>query len=163
MRRSAVLAACLAALVFATGGLFDPKPSKVTVNLAGGAGMNPGPTGEDRPVVVLIYRLKSTGAFEQADYFALEANAQATLGGDLLGFDTVAVGPGRRASQDITVEPEAAALGFVAFVREPTGRRWKSTQAMKPGQKLTITVTLGKGGVSVSGKKNSIFSSQADR
>jgi type VI secretion system protein VasD len=160
MRRRAVLVSLAASLVFTTGALFGPKPSKVTINVVGGPGMNPGPNGGDRPVVVMIYRLKSTGAFEQADYFALQGNAGGTLAGDLLGMDTVAVGPGRRASQNITVEPEAAALGFVAFVREPASRRWKSTHAMQPGSQLTITVSLGKGGISLSGRKKSIFSSQ---
>jgi type VI secretion system protein VasD len=159
LRRLAVFVALAASLVFATGGLFDPKPSKLTVNLIGGAGMNPGPNGGDRPVVVMIYRLKSTGAFQQADYFALEGNAAGTLGGDLLGMDSVAVGPGRRASQAITVEVEAAALGFVAFVREPASRRWKSTLPISPGSNLTINVGLGKGGISISSRKNGIFSS----
>ncbi|MGE0500231.1 MAG: type VI secretion system lipoprotein TssJ [Rhizobiaceae bacterium] len=162
MRRRVVLAS-LASLVFNTGALFGPKASKVTVNLVGGAGMNPGPNGGDRPVMVMIYRLRSTGMFEQADYFALEGNASGTLGGDLLGMDSVAVAPGRRASQQITVEPEAAALGFVAFVREPASRRWKSTLAMSPGSQLTITVGLGGAGISLSRRKNSMFSSQSDR
>jgi type VI secretion system protein VasD len=163
MTRRAVLVSLAASLVFTTGALFGPKPSNVTVNLVGGAGMNPGPGGGDRPVVVMIYRLKSTGTFEQADYFALQGNANGTLGGDLLGMDTLAVGPGRRASQKITVEPEAAAIGFVAFVREPANRRWKSTHSISPGSRLTITVALGSGGISLSGRRDSIFSSQEGR
>ena len=58
-----------------------PKPSVITVNLAGGAGMNPGPGGGDRPVTVMILRLKSTGAFNSADYFALQGGAGSALGG----------------------------------------------------------------------------------
>jgi len=163
MRRRAVLAGLAASLVVNTGALFGPKASKVTVNVVGGAGMNPGPNGGDRPVMVLIYRLKSTGMFEQADYFALDANAAGTLGGDLLGMDAVVLAPGRRERQDITVEPEAAALGFAAFVREPASRQWKSTFAISPGSRLTINVALGRGGISVNARKNSIFSSQGDR
>ena len=34
-----------------------PKPSTVTVNLRGEAGMNPGQGGGDRPVTVLLLRL----------------------------------------------------------------------------------------------------------
>lgn len=49
-----------------------PKPSVITVNVTGGAGMNPGPGGGDRPVTVLVMRLKSTGKFNSADYFALQ-------------------------------------------------------------------------------------------
>ena len=164
IRHSAILVFVAASLAFTTGALalFGPKPSKVTVDLVGGAGMNPGPDGTDRPVIVMIYRLKSTGAFQQADYFALQGDASGTLGGDLLGMDTVAVGPGRRASRKITVEPEAAALGFAAFVRDPS-RHWKSTSAISPGSNLTITVALGRGGIAVSSRKNGFFSSQRDR
>ncbi|MEJ6784835.1 type VI secretion system lipoprotein TssJ [Aminobacter sp. Piv2-1] len=125
-----------------------PKPSTVTINMSGQAGMNPGPDGSDRPVTVLVLRLKSTGKFNSADYFALQGDAAAALAGDLLGSDQIAVGPGKPASKTITVEPEATALGFVALVREPTGRTWRTTKSVSPGSTLTIPVTLGKGGIS---------------
>lgn len=126
-----------------------PKPSAVTVNVAGGAGMNPGPGGGDRPVTVLVLRLKSTGKFNSADYFALQGDAAGTLGADLIGSDQIAVGPGKTASKTITVEPEATALGFVALFREPGGRNWRATKSVSPGSKFTANVRLGKGGMSV--------------
>ena len=125
-----------------------PKPSVITVNLAGGAGMNPGPDGGDRPVTVLIMRLKSTGKFNSADYFALQGDAGTALAGDLIGSDQIAVAPGKSASKTITVEPDATALGFVALIREPGGRNWRTTKSVSPGSKFTINVTLGSGGIS---------------
>ena len=70
-------------------------------------------------MTVLIIRLRSAGKFNSADYFALQGDAAGALGGDLIGSDQIAVGPGKTASKTITVEPEATALGFVALVREP--------------------------------------------
>ena len=125
-----------------------PKPSTVTVNVSGQAGMNPGPDGGDRPVTVLVMRLKSTGKFNSADYFALQGDAGSALAGDLIGSDQLSVGPGATAYKTITVEPEATALGFVALVREPTGRTWRTTKSVSPGSTVTITVTLGSGGIS---------------
>jgi type VI secretion system protein VasD len=125
-----------------------PKPSTVTVNLAGQAGMNPGPGGGDRPVTVLIMRLRSTGKFNSADYFALQGDAGSALGGDLIGSDQVAVGPGATASKTITVEPEATALGFVALIREPGGRSWRTSKSVSPGSQITVNVRLGSGGIS---------------
>jgi type VI secretion system protein VasD len=125
-----------------------PKPSVVTVNLVGGPGMNPGPGGGDRPVTVLVMRLSSTGKFNSADYFALQGDPGAALGGDLIGSDQIAVGPGKTASKTITVEPNATALGFVALIREPGGRNWRTTKSVSPGSKFTINVTLGSGGIS---------------
>jgi type VI secretion system protein VasD len=125
-----------------------PKPSVITVNLAGQPGMNPGPGGGDRPVTVLVMRLRSTGKFDSADYFALQGDAGAALGGDLIGSDQIAVGPGKTASKTITVEPDATALGFVALIREPGGRNWRSTRSVSPGSKFTVNVKLGSGGIS---------------
>ncbi|PZV35668.1 type VI secretion system lipoprotein TssJ [Mesorhizobium kowhaii] len=125
-----------------------PKPSVITVNVTGGTGMNPGPGGGDRPVTVLVMRLKSTGKFNSADYFALQGDAGTALAGDLIGSDQIAVGPGKSASKTITVEPDATALGFVALIREPGGRNWRTTKSVSPGSKFTINVTLGSGGIS---------------
>ena len=125
-----------------------PKPSVITINVTGGAGMNPGPGGGDRPVTVLVMRLRSTGKFNSADYFALQGDAGSALAGDLIGSDQIAVGPGKSASKTITVEPDATALGFVALIREPTGRNWRTTKSVSSGSKFTINVSLGSGGIS---------------
>ncbi|RWF75973.1 type VI secretion system lipoprotein TssJ, partial [Mesorhizobium sp.] len=102
-----------------------PKPSVISVNVTGGAGMNPGPGGGDRPVTVLVMRLASTGKFNSADYFALQGDAGSALGADLIGSDSISVAPGKTAAKTITVEPNATALGFVALIREPGGRNWR--------------------------------------
>jgi type VI secretion system protein VasD len=127
-----------------------PKPSAVTINLTGTAGMNPGPDGGDRPVTVLLARLKSVGAFNSADYFALQSGASGALGADLLGIDQVVVGPGGKASKTITFEAEATSLGVIALLRDPTGRTWRTTVGISPGKKITVNVTIGSGGVSAS-------------
>lgn len=110
--------------------------------------MNPGPGGGDRPVTILVMRLKSTGKFNSADYFALQGDTGTALAGDLIGSDQISVGPGKSASKTITVEPDATALGFVALIREPGGRNWRTTKSVSSGSKFTINVTLGSGGIS---------------
>ncbi|TGQ66150.1 type VI secretion system lipoprotein TssJ [Mesorhizobium sp. M00.F.Ca.ET.186.01.1.1] len=125
-----------------------PKPSVITINASGAAGMNPGPGGGDRPVTILVMRLRSTGKFNSADYFALQGDAGSALAGDLIGSDQIAVGPGKSASKTITVEPDATALGFVALIREPGGRNWRTSKSVSPGSKFTINVTVGSGGIS---------------
>lgn len=125
-----------------------PKPSTATINLAGKDGMNAGPDGGARPVTVLIMRLRSTGKFNSADYFALQSDASGTLGGDLIGSDQISVGPGKTASKTLTVEPEAAALGFVALIRDPNGKSWRTTKSVSSGSQFTVNVSIGSGGIS---------------
>lgn len=147
-RRELIVALGATGLLAACKSAGPPKPSVITVNVTGGAGMNPGPGGGDRPVTVLVMRLRSTGKFNSADYFALQGDAGSALGADLIGSDTISVAPGKTAAKTITVEPDAAALGFVALVREPGGRNWRTTKSVSAGSTFTINATLGSGGIS---------------
>jgi type VI secretion system protein VasD len=126
-----------------------PKPAMVTVALKGQPGMNKGPDGTDRPVTVLVLRLKSLGAFNSADYFALQGDPSAALGADLVGLDRIAVAPGASTSKTIGFEPEAPYMGVVALVREPDGRNWRASSPVNPKSKVTKNVTLGPGGLSL--------------
>lgn len=149
MNRREVLIALGATGLVASCQSGPPKPSTITINVAGGPGMNAGPSGGDRPVTVMVYKLKSTAAFNSADYFTLQGNAAGTLGADLVGSDQIAVAPGKTASKTLTVEPEATALGFVALIREPNGKTWRGTKSVSSGSKFTVNVNLGKGGMSL--------------
>lgn len=126
-----------------------PKPTVVNVNLSGGAGMNPGPGGGDRAVTVLLLRLKSVGAFNSADYFALQANAAGAVGADLVGMDQVVVPPGGKVSRTLGFEAEATHLGVVALIREPGGRNWRSSVGIRRGGTMTVNGSVGSGGLRV--------------
>lgn len=147
-RRNAVLVLGAGLLAACQSG--GPKASTVTVNLRGSAGMNPGPDGGDRPLTVLILRLKSTGAFNSADYFAMQGDPGAALGADLLGSDRVTVAPGGAASKTISVEAEATHVGFVALLREPGSRSWRAAVSISPGSTVTLNASISGGGISVS-------------
>jgi len=146
-RRAFLATSAAAALLSACGG--PPKPASVTVAATGGAGMNRGPDGADRPVTLSILRLKDAGSFNSADYFALQEDAAAALGADLVGMDQLVVAPGGSGSKTIAVEPEATSLGIVASLRDPTGKVWRTVTPVKPGSTVTVTVGLGSSGLSV--------------
>jgi type VI secretion system protein VasD len=147
-RRAFLATTAAAALLAACGGA--PKPATVTVAASGGAGMNRGPDGVDRPVTLSILRLKDAGAFNSADYFALQEDAAGALGPDLLGMDQLAVPPGGSVSKTVAVEPEATSLGLMASLRDPAGKTWRTVTPVKPGSTVTVTATLGPSGLAVS-------------
>jgi type VI secretion system protein VasD len=147
-RRAFLATTGAVALLSACGG--PPGPATVTVAATGGAGMNPAPDGADRPVTVTILRLKDAGAFNSADFFALQEDPATALGADLLGMDQLAVPPGGTASKTVSFEPEATLLGLVASLRDPTGKSWRTVTPVKPGSTVTATVTLGASGLGVS-------------
>jgi type VI secretion system protein VasD len=146
-RRAFLATSAAAALLAGCGG--PPKPASVTVAATGGAGMNRGPDGADRPVTLSLMRLKDAGAFNTADYFALQEDAASALGADLLGMDQVVVAPGASVSKTVAVEPEATSLGIIASLRDPTGKVWRTVTPVKPGSTVTVTVGLGSSGLAV--------------
>ena len=145
-RRTFLALAGAAGLLAACGG--PPPPGTVIVNVAGGARMNPGPDGADRPVTVSLLRLRDAGAFNTADPFALQDPAGA-LAADLVGMDQLAVAPGATASKAVTMEPEATQLGILASFRDPAGKVWRTAVPVAAGDALVLTVTLGPGGLAV--------------
>jgi len=149
MNRRAFLATTAAAGLLSACGGGPPGPAAVTVAVTGGAGMNPGPDGADRPVTLTILRLKDAGAFNAADFFSLQGDPPAALGADLLGMDQLAVAPGASASKTVAFEPEATTLGVVAALRDPTGKVWRATAPVAPGKPATATVTLGPSGLAL--------------
>ena len=124
-----------------------PGPAVVTLAFTGGPGMNPGPDGADRPLTILVLRLRDPGAFEAADFFALQSDPAAALGGSLVGQAQVAVPPGGAANLAVTMEPEAAFLGLAALFRDPGGKVWRVAKPVAPGAVATGTVTLGPAGL----------------
>jgi type VI secretion system protein VasD len=146
LHRRAFLATAAAAVLAACGG--PPKPATVTVAVTGGAGMN-ARGGADRPVTVSILRLKDAGAFNSADYFALQEDAAGALGVDLVGMDQLAVAPGGTGSKTVTMEPEATTLGLMAALIDPAGRTWRTTVPVQPGSNVTVNVALGPSGLAV--------------
>ncbi|MEY9558534.1 type VI secretion system lipoprotein TssJ [Sinorhizobium fredii] len=125
-----------------------PKSSTVTVAAVGQAGMNLAADGGERPVTLLILRLKDIGKFNAADSFALQDPATA-LGADLVGSDQLTIAPGKTASKTVAFPPEATYLGVVALFREPGGRTWRRTAPIKPESTVTAKIVLNRGGMTL--------------
>lgn len=127
-----------------------PKSSTVTVTATGQAGMNLAPDGGDRPVTLLVLRLKDVSKFNTADVFALQSDPSSALGADLVGADQLTISPGASASKTVAFPPEATFLGVVAFFRTPGGRVWRRAVPIKPELTVTATVALSSGGMALS-------------
>lgn len=136
-----------AALLCACGEDPPPAPTLVAVTVTGAPGMNPAEDGGDRPVTLVLLRLKDPAAFEAADVYALQADPAAAAGAGLVGLDRLVIAPGATASKTLAFEPEAVALGLLATFRDPAGKVWRLTKPVPPNATTTATVTLGPKGI----------------
>ena len=141
------LVLCGAPALLGLSACLDSGPAALSVSAQGAAGMNPGPDGADRPVTVTVMQLKSAGAFDSADFFALQ-NPSAALGGDLLRSDQIVVAPGGAASKVLTIEAGATVIGVIAGFRTPAGKQFRSKTAA-PGSNSGLIISVGPSGLSL--------------
>ncbi len=124
-----------------------PAPVVLSVNAAGAAGMNPGPDGADRAVTLTVLQMRGSGAFDSADYFALQTPA-AALGADLVKSDQLVLAPGGAAASAIPVETGTTVIGVTAGFRDPAGKQFRAKVAV-PAKSAGLNITVSGSGVSL--------------
>jgi type VI secretion system protein VasD len=121
-------------------------PGVVTLVAQGTAGMNPGPDGADRPLTLQVLQLRGAGAFDGADFFALQSPAKA-LGGDLVKADTIALAPGGKATKAVTLDPTTALIAIVAGFRDPAGKQFRAKSSVSPADSVTFALDVTASGI----------------
>lgn len=101
------------------------KPGTLTVSAQGQPGVNPGADGQDRPLTIFLLQMSGSGAFDSADFFALQ-DPTAALGSELVKADQVVLTPGNVATKTLTMQAETTVIGFVAAFRDPTGKQFRA-------------------------------------
>ncbi|MDR6887739.1 MULTISPECIES: type VI secretion system lipoprotein TssJ [Variovorax] len=122
-----------------------PKPvvTTVSITLVAGADANPDARGRASPLTVRVYALKSPGPFEGADFFSLFEKDQATLGAELVQREEMLLRPGETRKVDLTLPPDAKAIGVMAAFRDLDRARWREVRPVQTGKAQAMTVTFG--------------------
>ena len=102
-----------------------PVPLSVTVQAS--SKVNPDTYGRPSPTKVVFYELKSSVAFETADFFSLSQKDQAILGGDMLGKEEFFLRPGDTKIMTRKGFPETTALGVFVEFRDIDKSIWHAT------------------------------------
>ncbi|MGL4238482.1 type VI secretion system lipoprotein TssJ [Tabrizicola sp.] len=121
-------------------------PGAVTIVAQGAAGMNPGPDGADRPLTLQVLQLRGAGAFDGADFFALQ-NPSGALGADLVKADTIALTAGASVTKTISLDPSTAILAIVAGFRDPAGKQFRAKSSVSPTDSVTFKLDVTAGGI----------------
>jgi len=132
---SVVLAACAS----------KPPPPVVTpvaMTLSAGADVNPDARGRASPLTVRVYALKSSSAFESADFFSLFDKDQATLGAEMVQREELLFRPGESKKLDMTLAADVKAIGVMAAYRDLERARWRQVRVVEPGKPLALSVSF---------------------
>jgi len=135
-------------LVAAAGCSSPPPPPKpittpVAMTLVAGDDANPDARGRASPLTVRVYALKTSGAFESADFFSLFEKDQATLGAEMAQREELLLRPGDSRKIEMTLAADIKAIGVMAAYRDLDRARWREVRVVEPGKALVLTTTFG--------------------
>ncbi|MDR5836407.1 type VI secretion system lipoprotein TssJ [Caballeronia sp. LZ034LL] len=140
MKRFAHRAVCVVAAIAMCGCASTERdmdvPYEITLHVADDA--NLGVTGKPSPILVGLYELKSTGAFEAASFPTLQDRAKDALGEDLVFTQQLIMQPGETKTLRRPGGALATQLGIVAGYRLIDKRLWKQTVALAPPKSTNL-------------------------
>jgi type VI secretion system protein VasD len=113
----------------------------VEVTLVAGQDVNPNSQGRPSPVVVRIFELGATPAFEAANYQTLFERAD-SLKRDLIAMEEIVLRPGNIQERNRDLKPEVRALGVAAAFRDMQGAVWHVAVPIRPGRRNFLLVHL---------------------
>jgi type VI secretion system protein VasD len=120
-----------------------PVTTRVAMTLVAGADANPDARGRASPLTVRVYALKTSGAFESADFFSLFEKDQATLGAEMAQREELLLRPGDSRKLEMTLAADVKAIGVMAAYRDLDRARWREVRVVEPGKPLILTTTFG--------------------
>ncbi|MGO1768068.1 type VI secretion system-associated lipoprotein [Advenella sp. S44] len=95
------------------------------VELKADSQVNPNASGKPSPIKITIYELKSTNAFDTANYFALMKDPRAVLGDQMLEVNSSIIKPGSTEEIKASGNTQAKAIGIVASYRDLNNSQWR--------------------------------------
>jgi type VI secretion system protein VasD len=142
----AVLSGCLGAASGAAGSLMDkmlePGPTRLAADVVADDNLNPDYGGRPSPLVVRLYELKNTVAFENADFFALYEGDVGALEADLINREEFQIKPGEQKEIERKLDPETAYLGVLAAYRDIDNAVWRKTLPMEAHSWNEVKITF---------------------
>jgi type VI secretion system protein VasD len=123
--------------------------TKIQVNIAVGRLVNPDINGRPSPIVVRLYELKNIGKFEEADFYKLFENHEASLGSDLLATEKFHFRPGDWKALGHTVSPDTKYIAVTAAFRDFNQAVWRDSIAIEPAKTTELSVVLDNLNVSI--------------
>jgi type VI secretion system protein VasD len=110
--------------VDATRAVFVSKVKEMNLVITSRSALNPDEHGAALPLVMRVYQLKDSKAFETATYAQIVDETTDTLKTDQLARTEVTLGPDASAKLSEPMRDEANYVGIVAFFRDQSHAEW---------------------------------------
>ena len=127
-----------------------PKPSQLSGSIVAAADVNPNASGRASPVVVRVYQLRSDSAFNNALFFDLFDNDQATLGAEMCSKKELSISPGQIESYSEELGLDCTHIGVMAGFRDYEQATWRAVVQVPAQELIPLEIKVDRLAVSVS-------------
>lgn len=124
-------------------------PTRINAQILASFDVNPDADGRPSPLVIRVYELKSSSTFDDADFFKLYDEEEATLGGDLLTREEFELSPGLGREIIHKAHEQARSFAVIAAFRNIEQARWRASTVLELNKKNTLIVKVGKESVTI--------------
>ncbi|VAW69200.1 hypothetical protein MNBD_GAMMA09-2783 [hydrothermal vent metagenome] len=124
-------------------------PTRINSQILASFDINPDVNNRPSPLVIRIYELQSITAFNDADFFKLYDEEEATLGADLLSREEFELSPGQGREVTRTPNDKARYFAVIAAFRDIDQARWRVSLPLELNSKNTFVVRVNKHSVTI--------------
>ncbi len=132
----------------------EQQETKIQVNISVSSLVNPDINGRPSPIVVRLYELKNIGKFEEANFYKLFEDHEASLGSDLLASEKFHFKPGDTKTLGHTVAPDTKYIAVTAAFRDFNQAVWRDSIAIESAKTSELSVVLDNLTVSIKKKQS---------
>lgn len=130
-----------------------PKPASLTLAATASKDLNPDGTGRPSPLIVRLYALRNSAAFDGADFFALYDKGEQVLAADIVTKEELMLHPGETLSVNREYPPDVQVLAIIGGFYDVEHASWRSTTPVHPGQKGTLRIDASAKSLSIEVEK----------
>ena len=128
----------------------EVPPTRFEASLVAAADLNPTVDGRPAPLLVRLYPLRASGAFDGADFFAVYEKADMLLAADVTApAEEVNMLPGQTKAVALKLSDDTRFVGVLAAYRHVENAVWRAVIPIKVNTTNTPTIKLEKIAVKV--------------
>lgn len=139
-----VIFICFAVVIGGCSPEEKPTPTVLAATFAAAKDVNPNASGRPSPIVVRYYQLRALKSFENATFFDIYEQGEATLGVDLVKWNELELSPGDEKPISLSLEPDTEYVGFVVAYRAIEDAKWRAHVATPRDVTTTAIVQVDK-------------------
>lgn len=125
------------------------KTHNIYLKCSASTKVNPDIYNQPSPIVIVVYHLKDSIAFQNTDFFSLYNNPKVVLGDDLIAVQQIELQPSQKINIMQNIKPDTKCLGIIAAYRNLEKSSWQQIMYLNKIKKTHIKIVANENAVQI--------------